>query len=109
VVRRLGQKTGGEKLHNRYILTDLGGVAFGVGLDEGDDGETDDLTLMDRALYELRWSQYDGDPPPGFEQEETPVEVEGTRRLPMPSQGPAAGAAGAGVARSRDGRSRDME
>lgn len=82
VVRRLHQRTGGEMLHNRYILTDLGGVAFGVGLDDGDDGENDDLTLMDRAQYELRWSQYAGDPPAGFGQEETPVEVEGERRLP---------------------------
>ena len=40
-VRRLKQKQDGEKLHNRYILTDLGGVTFGTGLDEGKKGETD--------------------------------------------------------------------
>ena len=58
LVRRLRQKQDGEQLHNRYILTDLGGVTFGTGLDEGDEGETDDITLMDRGQYELRWSQY---------------------------------------------------
>ena len=81
-VRRLNEKLGGEKLHNRYILTDLGGVTFGSGLGDGAEGETDDLTLMDRGLYELRWSQYGGDPPEGFLQEGTPIEVAGTRRLP---------------------------
>ena len=85
LVRRLKQKQDGEKLHNRYILTDLGGVAFGTGLDEGNEGETDDITLMDRDQYQLRWSQYGGNPPAGFDQEETPVEVVGTRKLPTPS------------------------
>ena len=83
-VRRLRQKQGGEQLHNRYILSDLGGVSSGYGLDEGNEGETDDITLMDRDQYELRWSQYSGDPPAAFEQEETPVEVVGTKRLSMP-------------------------
>ena len=85
LIRRLNQKPGGEKLHNRYILTNLGGVSFGIGLDDGADGETDDITLMDRDQYELRWSQYDGDPPSGFEQKETPVEVIGARKLAAPS------------------------
>lgn len=70
-------------LHNRYILTDLGGVAFGIGLDDGKKGETDDITLMNRDLYELRWSQYGGDPPSGFEQEGDSIEVEGTRRFSL--------------------------
>ena len=85
IVRRLKQKQDGERPHNRYILTDLGGVTFGIGLDDGNEGETDDITLMDRGQYELHWSQYDGDPPAGFEQEGDPVEVVGTRKLPAPS------------------------
>ncbi len=82
LVRRLKKKQDGEQLHNRYILTDLGGVAFGTGLDEGKEGETDDITLMARDQYQLRWSQYGGNPPAGFDQKETPVEVVGTRKLP---------------------------
>lgn len=82
LVRRLSRKPGGEQLHNRYILTDPGGVTFGIGLDDGNEGETDDITLMDRETYELRWSQYVGNPPAGFEQKGLPVEVIGTRRLP---------------------------
>jgi hypothetical protein len=45
---QLTEKPGGEKLHNRYVLTDIGGVKFNVGLDDGNDGQTDDVDLMDR-------------------------------------------------------------
>lgn len=55
---RLKQRARGEKLHNRYVLTDLGGVSFGVGLDAGEDGETEDLLLLPSAVYSLRWKQY---------------------------------------------------
>ena len=81
LVRRLSEKPRGEKLHNRYILTDLGGVSFGIGLDDGDEGATDDVTLLDRDPYVVRWSQYGGIPPAGFEQGERPVEIVGTRRV----------------------------
>ena len=56
LVRRLSEKPRGEKLHNRYILTDLGGVFFGIGLDDGDEGATDDVTLLDRDPYVVRLS-----------------------------------------------------
>lgn len=73
---RLRQRQGGERLHNRYILTDLGGVIFGVGLDEGDRGDTDDIQLLDRAQYEERWRQYAGEPP-AFDRPEAAIRVEG--------------------------------
>ncbi len=60
---RWKQKRGGEKLHNRYILTDIGGVKFTVGLDEGRAGETDEITLLPKETYELRWNQYASDEP----------------------------------------------
>jgi hypothetical protein len=52
----------GEKLHNRYILTELGGVSFGVGTDEGEAHHTDDLVLMDSDMYRRRWDQYVANP-----------------------------------------------
>jgi len=60
---RWKQKVAGEKLHNRFILTDKGGVIFGVGLDDGDgaDGETDDVKLLDNETYKFRWAQYQRD------------------------------------------------
>lgn len=75
---RWGQRAGGEKLHNRYVLTDLGGVALGVGLDEGEPGETDDLLLLPRAQYEQRWAQYVG-AAGAFERVDLPASVRGTR------------------------------
>ena len=47
-------------LHNRYILADIGGVQFGVGLDEGDQGTTDDITLLSADSYQRRVAEYSG-------------------------------------------------
>jgi len=41
-------------------LTDIGGVSFGIGLDDGDDGETDEVTLLEDKKYKFRWVQYMG-------------------------------------------------
>lgn len=78
VLLRLRERPGGERLHNRYILTDVGGLVFGAGLDEGTAGETDDVTLMDRAQYELRWSQHTADSL-AFDLVETRIEIRGRR------------------------------
>jgi hypothetical protein len=58
--KRWEQRPGGEKFHNRYLLTDIGGVTFGVGLDEGKVTQTEDINLMNAAQYALRWSQFAG-------------------------------------------------
>lgn len=76
-VVRLCQRPGGERLHNRYILTDLGGVMFGVGLDERDSGAMDDIHLLSRAQYEERWQQYASDAP-AFDHPEPALEIEGS-------------------------------
>jgi hypothetical protein len=54
----LAERPGGEKLHPRYILTDLGGVRVEVGLDSGDPGQTTDVSLLDRRIYEERSKDY---------------------------------------------------
>ena len=77
-IRVQSQKTGGEQLHNRYILTDVGGLTFGTGLDDGPEGETDDVSLMDRPQYELRWSQHATEPM-AFEVTEVQVEIQSGR------------------------------
>jgi hypothetical protein len=59
-IRRWKNRIGGEGLHNRYILTDLGGVDFGVGLDEGDAGRTDDVNLLGVNVYRRRLEDYAG-------------------------------------------------
>lgn len=74
ILRRLRQRPGAESLHNRYILTDIGGVIFGQGLDDGAAGETDDVSLMERAQFERRWQQHASETPE-FELLEDAVEV----------------------------------
>ncbi|WP_141326330.1 hypothetical protein [Myxococcus sp. AB025B] len=75
---RWRQKAGGDKLHNRYVLTDVGGVSLGVGLDAGGVDETDDLLLLPRAQYALRWGQY-AEENGSFECADRPAIVVGTR------------------------------
>lgn len=58
-VIRWVEKAGGEKLHARYILTDIGGVGIEQGLDEGRPGETTDIRLLDEGLSRMRWNQYE--------------------------------------------------
>ena len=71
-------KSGGEKLHNRYVLTDIGGVSLGIGLDAGAPGETDDLLVLPRAQYELRWAQYVAENG-AFECVDRPLKIVGTK------------------------------
>jgi len=65
-----------QPLHNRYILTNLGGVSFQHGLDDGRAGETDDVALLDQNSYEQRWAEYAGDEP-AFDLIEEPFELIG--------------------------------
>ncbi|RKG84395.1 hypothetical protein D7W82_22500 [Corallococcus sp. CA049B] len=60
-------ENGKEKLHNRYLLTNLGSVAVQSGLDEGPprSTHTDDLTVLSRDQHLKRWSQY-STPPTAF-------------------------------------------
>lgn len=55
---RWKQRDGGESLHPRYVLTDHGGVRIEHGLDEGNEGETTDISLLDEALYRQRWKDF---------------------------------------------------
>jgi hypothetical protein len=49
-----------EHLHNRYVLTDKGGLSFSTGLDEytGRHPKYDDVYLLQQKLYEARWKEY---------------------------------------------------
>jgi hypothetical protein len=66
----------GEKLHNRYLLTNLGGVSVGIGLDEGPGTQFDDLNVLTREQYEKRWKQYCSDDPE-FERPEGVLGIQG--------------------------------
>ena len=86
-LKRWRQRSGGEKLHNRYILTDIGGVKVDPGLDEGEEGESFEVICLERAPYEKQWNDYVRSP--AFDpSDEQPVTVMGTAKhnhsLPKP-------------------------
>lgn len=62
-VYRWRNREGGEKMHNRYVLTDIGGVQFGTGLDEGEEGTTDVVSRLSAEPYEKLYQDY---AEPGF-------------------------------------------
>ncbi|MDV0892744.1 hypothetical protein RZP85_10885, partial [Enterobacter cloacae] len=56
IIRSLSEKAGGPSLHNRYLLTELGGFCFPYGLDESD--ATDDIFILNKENHNINWLQY---------------------------------------------------
>lgn len=76
-LQRWKERGGGEKLHNRYILTDIGGVKVDPGLDDGNQGENFEVVLLERNLYMKQWDDYVANP--AFDRAEDPIEIVGTK------------------------------
>ena len=58
-VIRWEKKESGDKLHARYVLTELGGIRYDYGLDEKRfTDETTDVCLIDPSVYKVRWDNY---------------------------------------------------
>lgn len=62
-VIRWQEREGGEGLHNRYILTERGGVRLAWGLDEGNPSHSDDISLLQPSMFAQTWAQYCGEDP----------------------------------------------
>ena len=75
-ISRLKERSEGEKLHNRYILTEFGGVGFPAGLN-AKRGASDDPQLLTREQYRTRWPQYAGESL-AFDQPEGEIAIAGT-------------------------------
>lgn len=52
-------------LHNRYVLTQGGGMYFSTGLDDHDNSEnrTDEVGVLEPAIWSVQWEKYSGDKP----------------------------------------------
>lgn len=53
-------------MHNRFILTDLGGVTYNTGLDDNEAGgsaPTDVVTLLTPEIFTEEWATYSGQKP----------------------------------------------
>lgn len=51
-----------DPLHNRYVLTSRGGIAFLTGLDDANGGPKvdDDVFVLDTTTWQARWATYAG-------------------------------------------------
>jgi hypothetical protein len=74
-LKRWIEEPGGAKLHERYILTDVGGIKVGPGLDDGKVGENFEVMLLRRNMYEKQWNDYVESP--AFDLAEDPIEILG--------------------------------
>ncbi len=77
--RRWRSNDGGERVQNRYILTDIGGVTCGDGIEDGKPGETDDFNILSPDQYRHRWQLYAQER--GLEPIDTPRPVQGSKRV----------------------------
>ena len=55
---RWDELTDGERPHPRYVLTELGGIRFDVGLDEGQAGQSTDAEIVAPEIFSHRRAQY---------------------------------------------------
>ncbi len=55
------EREGGERLHDRFILTDRGGLSSSYGWDSGELGQSTEVSLLDEDSYLFRWGQYQKD------------------------------------------------
>jgi len=54
------ERSGGARLHNRYVLTDVGGVQFGDGIEGGDRGQHDRVSILEESTRARLWEEYAG-------------------------------------------------
>ena len=95
-VRRWEERNIGEELHDRYILTDIGGVKIPRGLDENDrydldEGErgTIDISRLSYEAWQQRLEHYgyyynpdsSESKEPAFDPEGQPIVIEGRRNI----------------------------
>lgn len=70
------ERVGGPRLHNRYLLTDIGGVQFGDGIERGEPGHEDRISILEEATRARLWDQYAG-ASPAFEAAGAPRQFRG--------------------------------
>lgn len=61
--RSWSERRGGERFHNRYVITDVGGVQFGDGIERGDAGQFDRVSLLGSDERLRLWTLFYGAPP----------------------------------------------
>ena len=77
-LRCLAEEVNGPRFHNRYLLTDIGGLQLGDGVQVGDAGHEDRYSLLDDASHANLGRLHTGFPG-GFREVGQPCNVEGKR------------------------------
>jgi hypothetical protein len=54
------ERRGGDRFHNRYVITDVGGVQFGDGIERGHAGQFDRMSLLGHDERLRLWNQFYG-------------------------------------------------
>jgi hypothetical protein len=74
------QRHGGPRLHNRYLLTEIGGVQFGDSVEVGDAGETDRLSILEEKTRAALWNDYAEPAATSFHRVGAAIVIRGTRK-----------------------------
>jgi hypothetical protein len=72
------ERTGGPRIHNRYLLTDIGGVQFGDSIEAGEPGQHDRVSILEEVTRARLWDEFVG-PTPAFEPGGAPRTFSGSR------------------------------
>jgi hypothetical protein len=75
------EKGGGKRFHNRFILTDVGGVQFGDGIEQGGPVQEDRVSILDEPSRRTLWEDFVGTSP-AFESVGAVRDFEGQSRRP---------------------------
>lgn len=52
------RENGNSAVHNRYLMSELGAVSMGHGFEESNERESDDVTILNKAVYLQRYAEY---------------------------------------------------
>jgi hypothetical protein len=74
------QRPGGPRLHNRYLLTEIGGVQFRDSVEIGAAGETDRLSILEEKTRAALWNDYAEPAATSFDRIGVAIVIRGTRR-----------------------------
>lgn len=73
------ERAGGRRLHNRYLLTEVAGVKFGDGVEIGNPGQVDHLSILDEPSRLALFDEFEGSVP-AYDRIGEPLSVVGGSR-----------------------------
>jgi hypothetical protein len=73
------ERQGGKRFHNRFVLTDVGGVQFGDSVERGHAAQDDRISILEETSRATLWEDFVG-ATPSYDAVGTSREFEGRRR-----------------------------